>query len=69
MGKLKTTPILNGAYEVVGIVPGPIGTPIGMVDLSRIPEPTAERLVALGIPYLKKAAKARKTKEESTEPV
>jgi hypothetical protein len=52
--KKKTTPILNGAYEVIGIVPGPIGTPIGEVDLSRIPVAIAEKLVAMNNPYIRK---------------
>lgn len=59
----KTTPILDGAYEVVGILPGLVGTPIGEVDLNTIPAETAEKLIALKFPYLKKAApKAKKAK-------
>lgn len=67
MGKLKTTPILNGAYEVVGIVPGQVGTPLGMLDLSKINAGTADKLIALKVPYLKKADPAKKKKDEATQ--
>lgn len=54
----KTTPILDGAYEVVGIVPGPIGYKnFGIVDLSKISAAKAEQLVKAGCPYLKKVEK------------
>jgi hypothetical protein len=54
----KTTPILDGAYEVVGIVPGPIGSgAFGIVDLSKIPAKKAEQLVKSGCPYLRKVEK------------
>jgi hypothetical protein len=67
MSKLKTTPILDGAYEVVGIVPGLVGSPIGMVDLSKIPVAKAEKLVSIGFPYLRKAAPKPKRKKEETD--
>ena len=63
MGKKKTTPILDGKYEVVGVKPGKIGTPIGTVDLSRIDEDTAERLIKLKSSYIRKA-EGKKDKEE-----
>ncbi|PRY90587.1 hypothetical protein [Mongoliibacter ruber] len=61
--KPKTTPILDGAYLVVGIVPGLCGTKLGMVDLSKINAAKAEQLLAIGFPYLRKApAKAEPAK-------
>lgn len=54
----KTTAILDGAYEVVGLVPGPIGyKDFGIVDLSKLTEDKAEKLVKAGCPYLKKVEK------------
>lgn len=50
-----STPILNGAYEVVGVVPGPIGYKnFGIVDLSKLTPAKAEQLVKAGCPYLRK---------------
>jgi hypothetical protein len=51
---IKTTPILDGAYEIVGIVPGLVGTPIGMVDLSKLTIERAERLISIGMPYIRR---------------
>ncbi len=56
MSDKRTTPILDGKYEVVGIKPGPIGTPLGEVNLARISEKTAEELVKRGIRYIRKAS-------------
>lgn len=53
--KHKLTPILDGAYLVVGLVPGPCGSVLGEVDLSTIKADVAERLIKAGFPYLKKA--------------
>ncbi|MBD3627609.1 hypothetical protein [Cyclobacterium sp.] len=64
----KVTKILDGKYEVLGVKPGPIGTFMGIVDLSKIDEATAERLVARGSSYLRKAkpsGKKIKDKEEA----
>ena len=58
--RAKGTPILNGAYEVLHVVPGPIGYKTGTVDLSRITAAQAEKLVAQGFPYLRKAEKPPK---------
>lgn len=48
------TKILDGKYEVVGVKPGKVGTNIGVVDLRHIDEKTAERLVAINMPYIRK---------------
>ncbi|AWW31847.1 hypothetical protein DN752_17865 [Echinicola strongylocentroti] len=56
MSDLKTTPILDGKYEVVGVKPGPIGTKLGVINLAKINEKTAERLINLGTSYLRKVA-------------
>lgn len=63
----KVTKILDGKYEVLGVKPGPIGTFMGVVDLSKIDEATAERLVARGSSYLRKAAKPSGKKKKETE--
>src|SRR5690606_13363916 len=63
MAKKKVTPILDGKFEVVGVKPGKIGTPIGTVDLSRIDEDSAERLVKMKSSYIRKA-EGKKDKEE-----
>jgi len=64
----KTIPILDGAYEVIGVIPGEIGYQGGKVDLSKISAAKAEQLVQDGFPYLrrtkakaprKRAAKAK----------
>lgn len=60
----KVTKILDGKYEVLGVKPGPIGTFMGIVDLSKIDESTAERLVARGSSYLRKARPSGKNKKE-----
>lgn len=60
----KHTPILGGAYEVVGIVPGRIGYKGGEVDLSKIDEAKAAKLVKAGCPYLVKAAAKPAEKKE-----
>jgi len=61
----KNTPILDGAYEVLGLVPGRVGWSSGVVDLSKITAKQAEKLIEEKFPYLrkvdKKAAKADKT--------
>jgi hypothetical protein len=63
----KTTPILGGAYLVVGLIPGPCGSQLGEVDLSRLTLEKAERLVQIGFPYLIKApVKPPRTKRGST---
>ncbi len=38
----------------MGVIPGPIACQLGMVDLSKMSEATAERLIALRNPYLRK---------------
>lgn len=53
----KTTSILGGAYEVVGVKPGPIGSRLGTVDLSKINEDMAERLVKAKSSYIRKVPK------------
>lgn len=58
----KNTKILDGAYEVVGLVPGPVGYKKGIVDLSKISVSEAEKLVAMGFPYLKKVKERAKPK-------
>jgi hypothetical protein len=68
MRTLKTTPILNDAYEVVGVIPGLVGSPIGLVDLSKITVSKAEQLVDLGFPYLKKASPKPKKKKIDPDP-
>jgi hypothetical protein len=61
MKNTKTTPILNGAYEVIGLVPGLCGSVFGMVDLSRIKADMAEKLIKAGFPYLRRSV-AKKSK-------
>lgn len=51
--------ILDGAYEVLGLVPGPVGYKGGTVDLSRIDAAKAEELIAQNFPYLRKVTKAK----------
>lgn len=64
----KSTPILDGAYEVVGIVPGPIGfKDFGIVDLSKINAAKAEKLVNAGCPYLRKVEKKATKAEKASE--
>ncbi|MFN3802180.1 hypothetical protein [Belliella pelovolcani] len=55
--KKKTTPILDGTYEVVGLVPGPCATKFGVVDLSKIKADMAKKLVEANFPYLRKVEK------------
>lgn len=64
----KNTPILNGAYEVIGVIPGEIGYRGRKVDLSKIDSKTAAALVKEGFPYLRKVEekKPRKTKVKDT---
>jgi hypothetical protein len=50
----KPSYILGGAYEVIGVIPGEIGYKGGSVDLRRIDEAHAAKLVKAGFPYLKK---------------
>lgn len=56
----KNTAILEGAYEVIGIKPGPVGYKGGEVDLSRITAAQAEKLVAQKFPYLRKVEASKK---------
>ena len=63
----KHTPILDGAYEVIGIVPGKVGYKGSEVDLSQISAAQAEKLVAQGFPYQKKAEKPSKKSESDSE--
>jgi hypothetical protein len=63
----KNTPILNGAFEVIGIVPGLVGYKKGYVDLSKINAAEAEKLVKQGFPYLRKVEKQVKKLEEPKE--
>ncbi len=51
--------ILDGAFEVVGLIPGPVGYKSGVVDLSKIGAPEAEKLVKDGFPYLRKVPKPK----------
>lgn len=62
MDNIKSTPILDGAYEVIGIVPGKVGCPLGEVDLSRLTPELAEKLIAIKLPYLRKAVVKAKVK-------
>lgn len=50
----QNTLILNGTYEVIGVVPGVVGCPLGEVDLSRLTPELAEKLIAIKLPYLRK---------------
>lgn len=61
----KNTAILDGAYEVIGIKPGPVGYKGGEVDLSRITAAQAEKLVKQEFPYLRKVEKAAKKAAEA----
>jgi hypothetical protein len=54
---------LDGKYEVLGVIPGPIACQLGVVDLSKISEATAERLIALRNPYLRKVAPKKPTRK------
>mgnify|MGYP005753781945 CR=1 FL=1 len=63
----KNTAILDGAYEVIGIKPGPVGYKGGTVDLSKITASQAEKLVAQGFPYLRKVDKKATKAEKPTE--
>ena len=64
MSDKKHTPILGGAYEVVGVKPGLIGYQGGKVDLSKVSEAKAAQLVKDGCPYIVKATpKPASTKE------
>lgn len=56
----KNTLILNGTYEVLGLVPGPVGYKGGEVDLSQITSAQAEKLVAQKFPYLRKVEPSKK---------
>lgn len=68
MAAKKTTPILDGAYEVVGVVPGPIAfKTFGIIDLSKIKADKAEALVKAGCPYLRKVEKKTGKTDKSTE--
>jgi hypothetical protein len=50
---------LNGKYEIIGLVPGPIAVySVGEVDLREISLETADLLYSKGVPYLKKVEKA-----------
>lgn len=64
----KNTLILDGTYEVLGLVPGPVGYKDGTVDLSTIDAAQAEKLIAQKFPYLRKvqakAAMKPKAKQE-----
>lgn len=60
----KHTPILGGSYEVIGVKPGLIGYQGGKVDLSKIDEAKAAKLVKSGCPYLVKAASKPAEKKE-----
>lgn len=64
----KTTQILDGAYEVLYVVPGLIGYKGGKVDLSKINAAQAEKLVAQGFPYLRKVAASKKAVAVEEEP-
>lgn len=59
----KNQTILDGAYEVLHVVPGPIGYKRNLIDLRTISVQQAEELIKQGFPYLKKVIKA---KEPST---
>jgi hypothetical protein len=63
----KNTPILDGAYEVVGLVPGKVGWTSGVVDLRKIKAEQAEQLIAEGFPYLKKVEKKTGKADKATE--
>lgn len=54
MSNSKTTPILDGKYEVIGVKPGPVGTKMGVVNLATITEKKAEQLIKVGTSYLRK---------------
>lgn len=56
----KHTKILDGAYEVLGLVPGPVGYKSGIVDLSKITAAEAAELVRSGFPYLRKVTQRPK---------
>lgn len=62
----KNTKILDGTYEVLGIVPGLVGYAGGKVDLSKITAAQAEKLVAQGFPYMRKV-KVKSTKATKSE--
>jgi hypothetical protein len=61
----KNTLILDGAYEVLGLTPGPVGYKGGEVDLSVITVAQAEKLVKQGFPYLRKVEAAGKKAAEA----
>jgi hypothetical protein len=63
MDNIKSTPILDGAYEVIGIVPGKVGCPLGEVDLSRLTPELAEKLIAIKLPYLRRVEAKPKVKK------
>jgi hypothetical protein len=70
MKNRKTTPILNGTYEVIGLVPGPCGSKLGMVDLSKLTPAKAQKLVDINFPYLRKAKpKPTRKKKEARLPI
>jgi hypothetical protein len=48
------TKILDGKFEIVGVKPGPVGTKIGVVDLRKLDEKTAQRLVDIKMPYIRR---------------
>lgn len=57
----KLSPALEGKFIAVGVVPGVItGKKYGTVDMRTMSLEKAEKLVALGFPYLKKVEKAAK---------
>ncbi len=63
----KHTAILDGAYEVVGIVPGKVGYKGSEVDLTQITAAQADKLVTQGFPYLKKVEKKASKADKATE--
>jgi len=59
----KVTKILDGKYEVLGVKPGLIGTKMGVLDLSKIDEKMAEKLLEIGTSYLRKSKPYKKRKQ------
>ena len=49
-------------FKVVKVVPGPVGTTIGIVDLSKIDDETAEKLFDMKCPYIEKVAEKKESK-------
>jgi hypothetical protein len=56
-GKLKSTTILDGQFEVIGLVPGPVLCALGKVDLAKITVSQARDLLAINFPYLREVVK------------